>query len=105
MKQATTVLIAAGALLVGGIATAAFMNNRDRQPEPVVAPAPVATDPALAADDAAPVAEDAKNAPGVKPVWEHVETWLRSQGGRVKPRTINTPKLVAMKGNPGLMPS
>jgi sulfur-oxidizing protein SoxB len=41
----------------------------------------------------------------VKPVWEHVETWLRSQGGRVKPRTINTPKLVAMQGNPGLMPS
>jgi len=53
----------------------------------------------------APVAEDAKNAPGVKPVWEHVETWLRSQGGRVKPRAINTPKLVAMQGNPGLMPS
>ncbi len=53
----------------------------------------------------APVAEDAKNTPGVKPVWEHVETWLRSQGGRVKPRTINTPKLVAMQGNPGLMPS
>lgn len=53
----------------------------------------------------APVAEDAKNAPGVKPVWEHVETWLRSQGGRVKPRTLNTPKLVAMHGNPGLMPS
>ena len=57
MKQATTVLIAAGALLVGGIATAAFMNNRDRQPEPVVAPA--LADPALAADDAAPAAEDA----------------------------------------------
>jgi uncharacterized protein YcfJ len=57
MKQATTVLIAAGALLVGGIATAAFMNNRDRQPEPVVAPAPL--DPALATDDAAPAAEDA----------------------------------------------
>ncbi|TXI24348.1 MAG: thiosulfohydrolase SoxB, partial [Roseateles sp.] len=53
----------------------------------------------------APVAEDAKNAPGVKPVWEHVETWLRSQGGRVKPRAINTPKLIAMQGNPGLMPS
>ncbi len=29
MKQASTILIAAGALLVGGIATAAFMNNRD----------------------------------------------------------------------------
>ena len=51
MKQATTVLIAAGALLVGGIATAAFMNNRDRQPEPVLAPA--AADPSLAAGDAA----------------------------------------------------
>lgn len=48
MKQATTVLIAAGALLVGGIATAAFMNNRDAAPDPIVAPA----DPALAADDA-----------------------------------------------------
>ncbi|CAM3668306.1 thiosulfohydrolase SoxB [Roseateles saccharophilus] len=51
----------------------------------------------------APVAEDAKNAPGVKPVWEHVEAWLRAQGGRVKPRTLNTPKLVAMQGNPGLL--
>ncbi|MCE4540422.1 thiosulfohydrolase SoxB [Pelomonas sp. P7] len=51
----------------------------------------------------APVAEDAKSAPGVKPVWEHVEAWLRHQGGRVKPRTINTPRLVAMQGNPGLL--
>ncbi|HET9644041.1 MAG TPA: thiosulfohydrolase SoxB [Burkholderiaceae bacterium] len=51
----------------------------------------------------APVAEEARNAPGVKPVWDHVETWLRSQGGRVKPRTINAPKLVAMQGNPGLL--
>ena len=53
MKQATTVLIAVGALLAGGIATAAFMNNRNAQPEPVVAPAtaPEPT-PELAADDA-----------------------------------------------------
>jgi sulfur-oxidizing protein SoxB len=50
----------------------------------------------------APVAEEAKTMPGVKPVWEHVETWLKSQGGRVKPRTLNTPKLVGMQGNPGL---
>ncbi|WP_422013357.1 thiosulfohydrolase SoxB [Roseateles sp.] len=50
----------------------------------------------------APVAEEAKNAPGVKPVWEHVETWLAHQHGRVKPRKINTPRLVAMQGNPGL---
>jgi len=56
MKQASTVLIAAGALLVGGIATAAFMNNRDKQPEPVVAETPA--DPALAADDAVAPGED-----------------------------------------------
>jgi S-sulfosulfanyl-L-cysteine sulfohydrolase len=50
----------------------------------------------------APVAEEAKNAPGVKPVWELVETWLKSQGGRVKPRRINTPRLVGTQGNPGV---
>jgi sulfur-oxidizing protein SoxB len=51
----------------------------------------------------APVAEDARSAPGVKPVWEHVETWLKSQpGGRVKPRRLNTPKLLGVQGNPGL---
>ena len=49
----------------------------------------------------APVAEEARTLPGVKPVWEHVETWFKSQGGRVKPRTINTPKLLGAKGNPG----
>jgi S-sulfosulfanyl-L-cysteine sulfohydrolase len=51
----------------------------------------------------APVAQEAAHAPGVKPVWEVVETWLASQGGRVKPRSINTPKLVGVAGNPGLM--
>ncbi|WP_374586919.1 thiosulfohydrolase SoxB [Ideonella dechloratans] len=50
----------------------------------------------------APVAESAKTAPGVKPVWEHVEAWLKSQGGRVKPRHINTPSLTGMQGNPGM---
>ena len=49
----------------------------------------------------APVAEDAKSAPGVKPVWDVVETWLKSQGGRIKPRKINTPKLLGVAGNPG----
>ena len=40
---------------------------------------------------------------GNKPVWELVETWLRSQsGGRVKARRINTPRLVGVQGNPGL---
>ena len=50
----------------------------------------------------APVAEEAKSLPGVKPVWEHVETWLKAQGGRVKPRSINTPSLIGMQGNPGI---
>jgi S-sulfosulfanyl-L-cysteine sulfohydrolase len=50
----------------------------------------------------APVAEEARTAPGVKPVWDVVETWLKGQNGRVKPRTINTPKLIGMAGNPGI---
>ncbi len=49
----------------------------------------------------APVAEEASKA-GNKPVWELVETWLKGQGGRVKPRRINTPRLVGVQGNPGL---
>ena len=53
----------------------------------------------------APVAEEASRA-GNKPVWDVVETWLKDKsrhpGGRVKPRRINTPKLVGVAGNPGL---
>ncbi|MBL8341357.1 MAG: thiosulfohydrolase SoxB [Rubrivivax sp.] len=49
----------------------------------------------------APVAEEASRA-GSKPVWDVVETWLKSQGGRVKPRRINTPRLLGMQGNPGM---
>ncbi|MGL6112184.1 MAG: thiosulfohydrolase SoxB, partial [Rubrivivax sp.] len=50
----------------------------------------------------APVAEEAKSA-GNKPVWELLESWLKSRpGGRVAPRSINTPKLVGVQGNPGL---
>ncbi len=50
----------------------------------------------------AAVAEEARNLPGAKPVWEHVETWLKAQGGRVKPRRINTPALAGTQGNPGI---
>jgi sulfur-oxidizing protein SoxB len=53
----------------------------------------------------APVAEEAARA-GNKPVWDVVETWLKDKsrhpGGRVKPRRINTPRLVGVQGNPGL---
>ena len=48
----------------------------------------------------APVAEEARNA-NAKPVWELVETWLRGQGGRVKPRRINTPRVLGVERNPG----
>lgn len=51
----------------------------------------------------APVAEEARNAPGTKPVWDVVEAWLKSQpDGRVGARTINAPKLVGVQGNPGV---
>jgi len=50
----------------------------------------------------APVAEEARSAPGVKPVWEVVETWLAARGGRVKLREPNTPRLLGLQGNPGL---
>ena len=50
----------------------------------------------------APVAEEASRA-GLKPVWELLEQWLKSQqGGRIKPRRINTPKLMGVQGNPGI---
>jgi sulfur-oxidizing protein SoxB len=50
----------------------------------------------------APVAQEARTAPGVKPVWDVVETWFKSQGGRVSARKPNVPRLVGVKGNPGM---
>ena len=47
----------------------------------------------------APVAEEAK-ATGGKPIWELVETWLKSKG-QVSPRKLNLPSLVGVGGNPG----
>ncbi len=53
----------------------------------------------------APVVEEARHAPGARPVWDVVETWLKSQpGGRVARRQLNTPALVGMQGNTGLAP-
>jgi sulfur-oxidizing protein SoxB len=50
----------------------------------------------------APVAEEAKSA-GNKMIWDVVEQWLKSQsGGRVQARTIKTPRLLGVQGNPGL---
>jgi len=63
---------------------------------------PIEADRAYRVAGWAPVAEDARTAPANKPVWDVVETWLKAQGGRVKPRKINTPKLVGIAGNPGI---
>ncbi len=50
----------------------------------------------------APVAEEASKA-GNKPVWDVLESWLKSQpGGRVSARQINTPRLLGVQSNPGL---
>jgi sulfur-oxidizing protein SoxB len=46
----------------------------------------------------APVAEGASG----EPVWNVVAQWLRSQK-TVTPRKLNTPRLVGMQGNPGIM--
>ena len=48
----------------------------------------------------APVSEEARHQ-GNKQVWEVVETWLASQGGRIKPRKINTPELAGVLPNQG----
>jgi sulfur-oxidizing protein SoxB len=51
----------------------------------------------------APVAEEARNAPGTKPVWDVVEAWLKAQpDGHIAARTINAPKLIGVQGNPGM---
>jgi len=61
---------------------------------------PIAADKSYKVAGWAPVAEEAAKA-GSKPVWELVEGWLKAKGGRVAPRSINTPKLVGAEGNPG----
>ena len=53
MKNNTTmILVAAGALLVGGVATAAFLKGGDKAVTAPTAESASLTDPALAADDA-----------------------------------------------------
>jgi sulfur-oxidizing protein SoxB len=48
----------------------------------------------------APVAEEAKSA-GNKMVWDVVETWLKSKGGKIAPRKLNAPTLIGVTPNPG----
>jgi sulfur-oxidizing protein SoxB len=48
----------------------------------------------------APVAEEARSA-GNPMVWDVVETWLKSRGGKIAARTLNTPKITGGLPNPG----
>jgi sulfur-oxidizing protein SoxB len=48
----------------------------------------------------APVAEEARHQK-LPPVWEVVEQWLKAQGGRVKPRQLNAPRITGGLPNPG----
>ncbi|AMO22179.1 thiosulfohydrolase SoxB [Ramlibacter solisilvae] len=50
----------------------------------------------------APVAEEAAKA-GNKPVWEVVEQWLKSRGGKVAARSPNVPKIAGALPNPGFI--
>jgi S-sulfosulfanyl-L-cysteine sulfohydrolase len=90
---------------VGGLAytctPAAAMGSRISEMR--LAGRPIEADKLYKVAGWAPVAEEAKSAPGVKPVWDVVQTWLQSQGGRVKRRKINTPRLIGVNNNPGML--
>jgi len=47
----------------------------------------------------APVAEEARG--GKQMIWDVVETWLKSRGGKVAPRQLNMPKIEGVLPNPG----
>lgn len=49
----------------------------------------------------APVAEEAKKQNNPM-VWDVVETWLKSQNGKIAPRQLNQPKLLSLGSNKGL---
>ena len=89
---------------VGGLAYACDPNQKigQRISELRLAGRPIEADKRYKVAGWAPVAEAARTAPGVKPIWEVVESWLGSQGGRIEPRQLNTPQLIGMKGNPGV---
>jgi sulfur-oxidizing protein SoxB len=48
----------------------------------------------------APVAEEARRN-GAQPVWEVLETWFKANP-KVKPRRLNSPRLIGVAGNAGL---
>jgi len=90
---------------VGGLQYAIDPNAKagQRISDMRLAGKPIAADKRYKVAGWAPVAEEAKTLPGVRPVWEHVEQWLKAQpGGRVAPRQLNTPRLIGVDANPGM---
>ncbi|WP_411832103.1 glycine zipper 2TM domain-containing protein [Pseudoxanthomonas mexicana] len=66
-SNTTTILVAAGALLVGGVATAAFMKNRDSDAAPIAAVPPAAIlEPVEPADDARLIDSNIPTAPALQ---------------------------------------
>jgi sulfur-oxidizing protein SoxB len=51
----------------------------------------------------APVAQEASSQ-GLPMVWDVVETWLKTTGGKVPARRLNTPTLTGVAPNPGYQP-
>ncbi|MFN4116811.1 MAG: 5'-nucleotidase C-terminal domain-containing protein, partial [Inhella sp.] len=93
---------------VGGLQYAIAPNAKagQRISDMRLAGKPIAADKRYKVAGWAPVAEEAKTLPGVKPVWEHVEQWLKAQpGGRVAARKLNTPRLIGVDNNPGMASS
>jgi sulfur-oxidizing protein SoxB len=93
---------------VGGLQYAIAPNAKagQRISDMRLAGKPIAADKRYKVAGWAPVAEEAKTLPGVNPVWEHVESWLKAQpGGRVAARKLNTPRLIGVDANPGMASS
>jgi sulfur-oxidizing protein SoxB len=88
---------------VGGLTYACAPTERigNRIQDMRLAGRPIEADKTYMVAGWAPVGEEARQA-GNKPVWEVVESWLTAQG-HVRPRQVNTPRLVGMQGNAGIL--
>jgi sulfur-oxidizing protein SoxB len=85
---------------VGGMSYTCDPNARmgNRIQDMRLAGKPVEADKVYKVAGWAPVAEGASG----EPIWEVVGRWLRDKK-TVTPRALNAPKLVGMKGNPGMV--
>jgi S-sulfosulfanyl-L-cysteine sulfohydrolase len=61
---------------------------------------PIEADKTYSVAGWAPVSEEAARG-NPKPIWDVVESWLKSGPRRVAPRRVNTPRVDGIAGNPG----